>query len=353
MSEKVMCAMSGGLDSSVSAYLLKEKGYEVVGVTMCLGVKEVGESSASCCGAQAIEDAKKVCRQLDIPHYVFDFSGPLQEHVIAPFVEAYGSGRTPNPCVECNRYLKFGMLLDRALALGFDRIATGHYACIMELAGQYYLHRSTDHHKDQTYFLHAVKKETLPKILFPVGVYEKSSIREMAKKIGLTVVAEKRESYDVCFIPDGDLKGFMSHRLAQKPQPGPILDREGKVLGEHKGFQFYTIGQRGGLGVAGGKKLYITALDPINNTIRLGERSELFSSGLVADRVNLFTDVFPDPLFVKVRYSHKEAPCKARLEGNKLHIDFHEKQEAVTPGQSVVLYHDDRVIAGGLIENVY
>lgn len=344
--------MSGGLDSSVSAYLLKEKGYEVVGVTMCLGVKDVGESSASCCGAQAIEDAKKICRQLDIPHYVFDFSGSLQEHVIAPFVETYEKGRTPNPCVECNRYLKFGGLLDRALALGFDRIATGHYARIIEIEGRHYLRRSADRHKDQTYFLHAVKREALSKILFPVGEYEKSSIREMARKIGFNVVAEKKESYDVCFIPDGDLKNFMQPRLTRKPQTGPVVDREGKVLGEHKGFQFYTIGQRGGLGIGGGKKLYITALDPVTNTLRLGERDELFSCGLVADRVNLFTDVFPEPLFVKVRYSHKEALCKARFEGNKLFVDFHEKQEAVTPGQSAVLYHEDRVIAGGLIEKV-
>ena len=345
--------MSGGLDSSVSAYLLKERGYDVVGVTMCLGVKDVGESSSSCCGVQAIEDAKKVCRQLDIPHYVFDFSGPLQRHVINPFVSTYEQGRTPNPCVECNRYLKFGDLLEKALSLGFEYLATGHYARIVEIEGRHYLRRSSDHHKDQTYFLHAVRKEALPRIVFPVGEFEKTAIRELAKKIGLNIVAEKRESYDVCFIPDGDIKAFMLPRLARKPEPGPVIDREGRILGQHKGFQFYTIGQRGGLGIAGGKKLYVTALDPLTNTIRLGERSDLFSSGLVADRVNLFTDIFPEPLFVKVRYSHREAPCSARLEDGKLHINFNERQEAVTPGQSAVLYHDDRVIAGGLIEKVF
>jgi len=239
--------MSGGVDSSVAAYLLKKKGFDVAGVTMCLGVKESGRKKPACCGVEAINDAKRVAQKLDIPHYVMDFSGYLEKYVVRKFVSEYLNGKTPNPCVDCNTILKFDILLRKTLSLGFDYLATGHYAKIAKKNKKFLLKKAKDKIKDQSYFLYSIKKNNLKDILFPIGDFTKKEIRSIAKEAKLPV-AEKKESQDICFISGKNYHGFISTRVG-KISKGPIVDLDGKLLGEHKGAIFYTIGQRGGLGI--------------------------------------------------------------------------------------------------------
>jgi len=344
MSRKVMVAMSGGVDSSVAAYLLKKDGFDVAGLTMCLGIKR--EDSAACCGAQAIDDAKKVCDKLDIPHYVLDFSKDLQEKVITPFIDAYLNGKTPNPCVNCNKYLKFDILLKKAMALGFGFLATGHYAAITQTPAGYFLKRSADKKKDQTYFLYAIKKEVLPFIKFPLADLTKPTVRALAKEAGLPV-AEKKESQDICFVPDNDYARLIG---AQRTiVPGDIVDLKGKILGRHKGIIYYTIGQRQGLGLGGGTPFYVTQIDTKNNQVVVGGKKGLLSRGLIAADVNMFLTHLPVKLFCKIRYASKEVPCSATVKGDTMEVTFSTPQEAVTPGQSVVLYDGDIVVGAGVI----
>ncbi len=244
---KVLVAMSGGVDSSVAALLLKEAGYAVTGVTMCLGIRREGDR-ASCCGGDAIEDAKRVCGQLEIPHFVFDFALLMEELVISKFTSEYLNGRTPNPCVDCNRYLKFGSLLQKALAMGFDFLATGHYAIIERMGDSWRLKRPKDRNKDQTYFLYPIKKGNLPSILFPLGMLSKEEVRARARKSGLHV-AHKVESQDICFVTQGNYGQFFEERNLSAAA-GNIVDQEGKILGRHRGIAHYTIGQRSGLGIS-------------------------------------------------------------------------------------------------------
>jgi len=341
---KVMAAMSGGVDSSVAAYLLKKEGFEVAGLTMCLGIKR--EDSAACCGAEAINDAKKVCDRLDIPHYVLDFSQDLQTKVITPFIEDYLSGKTPNPCVNCNKYLKFDILLKKAMALGFGFLATGHYAAITQTPAGYFLKRSADKKKDQTYFLYAIKKEVLPYIKFPLADLTKPAVRVWAKEAGLPV-AEKKESQDICFVPDNDYARLIGN--SRSIEPGDIVDLKGKILGRHKGIIYYTIGQRQGLGIGGGTPFYVTAIDVKNNQIVVGGKNDLLSRGLIAVDTNMFLNTLPAKLSCKIRYASKEVPCSVTVKGTMMEVIFHTPQEAVTPGQSVVLYDGDIVAGGGTI----
>jgi len=349
MSKKVLVAMSGGVDSSVAALLLKNEGYDVSGVTMCLGIAVEGDS-AKCCGADAIDDAKRVCDRLKIPHYVFDYAKELEDKVIAKFISEYERGRTPNPCVECNRYLKFGSLLEKATTLGFDFLATGHYAAIEKSGNSYYLKRPKDKKKDQTYFLYSTPYEKLGNILFPLAPLTKEEVREIAKRASLPV-AEKQESQDICFVTQKNYQEFISGRV-QNIKPGPIVDMQGNVLGEHRGIIFYTIGQRGGLGISHKTPLYVVSIDPGKNRIVAGEKKDLMSNGLVAKDVNLLVRNWPDQIYAKIRYRKKEAACKVTFENDKIRVLFAEEQEAITPGQAVVFYDDDHVLGGGVIDEV-
>lgn len=350
--KKVLAAMSGGVDSSVAALLLKEAGYDVVGVTMCLGVKEDGEPSrVRCCGPDAVSDARRVAEALSIPHFVLDFSADLRRKVIDRFVSEYRSGRTPNPCVDCNRFLKFSILLSRALALGFEELATGHYAGIRHADDGYYLTRPKDRIKDQTYFLAGISRAALGSILFPLESLTKEEVRARARAARLPV-AEKPESQDICFVPDGDSGRFVAAR-APEVRPGPIVDTGGRVIGTHKGISYYTIGQRGGLGIAAERPLYVTAIDAGNNTIFAGSKADLRARGLICSEVNALVDGIPDRATVKIRYTRKEAQARIMVHGaGSIAVIFDEPQEAVTPGQAVVLYRDDVVIGGGIIECV-
>lgn len=348
--KRVMAAMSGGVDSSVAAFLLKQQGYEVAGVTMCLGVKQAGSRKPSCCGAQAIDDARRVCDKLQIPHYVMDFSRDLQDKVIKRFISEYCAGRTPNPCVDCNRYLKFGALLAKALALGFDFLATGHYAKIEHRKNRYMLKRPKDTEKDQTYFLYFINRKVLKSILFPLAGYTKQQVRGIARKACLPVFA-KPQSQDICFISGGRYKEFLNSRV-KHTRPGPIVDIEGDVLGEHKGIAFYTIGQREGLGIAKGKPLYVLSIDKDKNQIVVGEKTELRAKGLVAKEVNLLVDKLPHKVYAKIRYAHPLARCKVWHTNGRMKVRFEQAQQAITPGQSVVLYDKDTILAGGVISEV-
>ena len=346
MKNKVMVAMSGGVDSSVAAYLLKLEGHEVVGVTMCLGIKR--EDSAACCGAEAINDAKHVCDKLDIPHYVLDFSKELEEKVITPFAQEYMNGRTPNPCVECNRYLKFDALIQKAFALGFEYLATGHYAAIIEKGGEYFLARACDNPKDQSYFLYGIKKNLLKHIKFPLANLTKDKVRSLADQAGLPV-AQKKESQDICFVPDRDYAKIVECRCGRF-KPGSIVDMAGKVLGRHKGIIHYTIGQRQGLGIGGGKPFYVVALDAKNNRVIVGERSDLLAKGLVVKNLNMFVDKLPEQFLCKIRYNPPMVSASGVMDKQGIVVTFNSLVEAVTPGQAVVLYDNDLVLGGGTID---
>ena len=348
--KKVLVAMSGGVDSSVAALLLKEQGYKITGVTMCLGVQETEGEKPRCCGPDAVDDARHVCDRLGVPHYVFDYAVDLEAQVIGPFIADYARGWTPNPCVNCNRYLKFGSLLNKAKAMGFDYLATGHYAGIDKGPSGYVLKRPKDKRKDQTYFLYHMAPERLASILFPLASYTKEEVRGIAAEAKLPVAA-KVESQDICFVTQKNYHAFITARLPGI-RPGWIVDKDGKKLGEHKGVVFYTIGQRGGLGVSHKTPLYVTAIDTMGNRIIVGGKENLQSRGLLAGDLNILVRNWPRMVHAKIRYRKKEAPCTADFDKDKLRVIFEEDQEAITPGQSIVFYDGDVVLGGGVIEEV-
>ena len=282
-----MVALSGGVDSAVAAYLLKEAGYEVAGVTMCLGVETPESHKVKCCGPREIEDARSVCNCLGISHFVQNFAPELSRFVIEPFIEEYRTGRTPNPCVECNRRIKFGTLLEMALSMGFNLLATGHYALVDKSDGNCRLKVSKDFRKDQTYFLSGIPKEALKHVVFPLADLTKDQVRAVAHSAKLPV-SSKPDSQDICFIPAGGVSEFLKRSIDEVP--GDIVNRKGKILGRHKGIPFYTIGQRSGLGISAGKPQYVLSLDAAQNRIIIGDRRYLCAQGLVADCLNLFMD---------------------------------------------------------------
>ena len=346
-----MIGMSGGVDSSVAAYLLKEQGYDCIGVTMKLYAGEGAEGT--CCSLDDVEDAKSVCRRLGIPHYTFDFTREFDRDVMAPFASEYEAGRTPNPCIACNRHLKFERLWQRARELGCDYIATGHYARIVwSEDGGLRLHKAADQDKDQSYVLYFLSQEQLAHTLFPLGEYTKAEVREIAAAQGF-INAKKHDSQDICFVPDGDYGAFLERYTGKQYASGDFIDKNGIVLGRHRGTVRYTLGQRKGLGVPAATRLYVTEKDMENNTVTLGSNDELFSRELVARDLRFpGPDAVSDgqPMAAKVRYRQTEQPCRVFWSGpDGLRVVFDTPQRAVTAGQAVVLYDGDVILGGGTI----
>lgn len=341
--------MSGGVDSSVAAYLLRRNGYTVTGATMCFGISDE-QGRPACCGPRAVHDARKVCRQLGMAHYVLDFSRQLYNDVIVDFIGQYARGRTPNPCVRCNRYLKFSALFDHARSCGYDAIATGHYAKVIQRHGKPCLARHHDRLKDQSYFLYSIPQPVLENVEFPLARYTKSEVRTLALEQNLHI-AQKSESQEICFITDNDYRGFLE-RNGVAGEPGPFIDTSGKVLGMHKGISNYTIGQRKGLGIAAGSPRYIVAINSRDNSIILGSKNELTTDSLTAGEVNLFTEILPETCTAKIRSTQQDVECHPVMEDGRLKVYFRTPVEAVTPGQSIVLYEDDIVLGGGVIDYV-
>ena len=351
---RVVVAMSGGVDSSVAALLLKEQGYDVIGITMRLWTVERDDLPAlskRCCSVEDVADAQRVCQTIGVPHYVQNFEREFQQHVVDYFVSEYDRGRTPHPCLACNDKIKFDFLLRRAMFLDADYIATGHYARISADGDQFRLLKGTDPGKDQSYVLFTLKQPELRRLLLPIGEYPKSRIREMAAEEGLPV-ADKPDSQEICFIPDGDYRKFVGDR--NKPRPGRILDGDGDVLGQHPGVHFFTVGQRRGLGLNGnsGDPRYVVSIDAESNEVVLGRESDLYREVLWASSVN-YTDQPPvgeTRVTAKIRYKASESPALLTPDGDWAELRFDDPQRAVTPGQAVVFYDGEEVVGGGYIE---
>ena len=354
----VVVGMSGGVDSSVAAWLLKQQGYQVIGVTMQIWLpegEEELEENGGCCGLSAVEDARRVAQRLEIPHYVMNFRREFEECVISDFAEEYLHGRTPNPCIVCNRKIKWEALLSRAMALGADYIATGHYARVDRLDnGRYALRLSASEGKDQTYALYSLTQEQLSHTLMPLGEYTKEEIRKIAEKIGL-LVANKPDSQEICFIPDHDYAGFIRRYTGKEIPEGNFVDKEGRVLGRHKGIIHYTIGQRRGLGLAAGHRIFVKEIRPKSNEVVIGEGDEIFSDTLRCHHVNWMGIAGIGgneelEVVAKIRYSHKGEKCVLRQAGDDLlECRFMQPVRAAAPGQAVVFYLGDVVAGGGVI----
>ena len=357
---RVVVGMSGGVDSSVAAYLLKEQGYDVVGVTMQIWQKEDAcsiEENGGCCGLSAVEDARRVAAALKIPYYVMNFRQEFQKSVIDYFTDEYLNGRTPNPCIACNRYVKWEALLNRSLSIGADYIATGHYARIEQLPnGRYALRRSAALAKDQTYALYNLTQEQLKRTLMPVGAYSKDEIRAIAERKGL-LVADKPDSQDICFVPDGDYASFIEktvrERSGQELPDGNFVTPDGRILGRHKGIVHYTVGQRKGLGLALGYPAFVLEIRPETNEVVIGTYEESLTRTVKADGLNFMSieDLTePRRVFAKIRYNHKGAWCTVEKTGSdEVTCRFEEPQRAVTPGQALVFYDGEYVLGGGTI----
>ena len=352
---KVLVAMSGGVDSAVSAYLVS-KNHDALGVTMKLHDESdnliYGENS--CCSNQDILDARTVCDTLNIPHEVHDFGASFKESVIRDFIDCYKCGRTPNPCVVCNRKIKFEELLKLATERGYDAIATGHYARIEHADnGRYLLKKAVDLTKDQSYVLYSLSQYQLAHTIFPLGSMTKAEARDLAESMGFAN-ARKHDSQDICFIPDGDYVTFIKKVTGDNFDKGNFIDIHGNVLGTHEGIIKYTVGQRKGLGIAFGEPMYVLSKDVNNNTVTLARNSELFSKHLTASDINLIScENIPSPLRVnaKIRYNQTEQPATViQLNANQIEVVFDEPQRAITRGQSVVLYDGDIVVGGGIID---
>jgi tRNA-specific 2-thiouridylase len=352
---KIAVAMSGGIDSSVAAALLKEEGHDLIGLTMQIGPFD--ESSrprfGGCCGTDEIEDARKAARHLGVPHYVIDFRDIFSQTVFDDFCREYRRGRTPNPCVRCNRYVKFAALLEKARGLGCQVLATGHYARIERdsKSGRYLLKKGADPAKDQSYFLCQLTRKQLARARFPVGGLTKAAVRRIAGEMNLPV-ADRPESQEICFIPNEDYPAFLRNYIPEACRPGPIIDAAGNTLGEHQGIPAYTIGQRRGLGIAAAEPLYVTAIEPERNAVVVGTKNQTYARELTASGLNWMA---PAPentgkLKARIRYRHPEVEATVTPVGDDtVRVRFREPQMAITPGQTVAFYDGDRVIGGGTI----
>lgn len=350
---RVVVAMSGGVDSSIAAALLKEAGFEVIGVTMQLWPDDrpPGERPGGCCGIDAIERARRAAARLEIPHYVMDFREAFAETVIADFCAEYQRGRTPNPCIRCNQFLKFDRLLQKARELDADFLATGHYARIEESPGGYRLLKAVDRTKDQSYFLYTLGQAELVHLKFPLGNWRKTEVRAKAAGLGLAT-ATAPESQDICFIEDGNYRNFLEKHAASL-LPGDIVDTESNILGKHRGLAGYTIGQRHGLGLGTNQPLYVIRLDVANNRLVVGTSDKLLSRYLLADHLRWVSGRPPAQTTVKakMRYRAAEAEAELKLDNDRALVIFKEPQKAVTPGQAVVFYHGEELLGGGIIES--
>lgn len=349
---KAVIAMSGGVDSSVAAFLMKEKGFECIGATLKLHSKENEINvEQSCCSSKDIEDAQNVANRLGMPYYVYNFEGEFKEKVIDNFVSVYENGGTPNPCIECNRHLKFKKLFEKMKELGYDYVVTGHYARIIEEKGWHYLKKGLDASKDQSYVLYSLNQEQLSHTMFPLGDYSKTEIRKIAEEQNF-VNASKKDSQDICFVADGDYAGFIEKYTGKTYPKGNFIDIDGNVLGVHQGIIRYTNGQRKGLGIALGKPMYVAGKNIKENTVTLCTNEQLFSSQLTADDFNW---LIPNPdneikCKARIRYNMKEQDATAfKLDDGKVKIVFDKPQRAITKGQAVVLYDGDTVVGGGTI----
>ncbi len=356
---RVAVAMSGGVDSSVAAALLLEQGYDVVGITMNLFslLREfcTDESLKSCCGRGAIEDANRVAAKLAINHYLLDLKKPFEELVVADFIEEYRQGRTPNPCIRCNQFIKFDILMERASRLDADFLATGHHARIEEDkgTGRFLLKKGKDGKKDQSYFLYTMTQDQLSKTLFPIGNLTKIEVRAKAEKLGLPV-AQRPDSQEICFIPDNNYVRFLKERIPGAFQSGPIIKEDGQVLGKHDGIIHFTVGQRRGMGIAAPHPLYVLDINPQKNRIVVGPNESLYKRHLRVSSLNWISKAeVTGPLSVKarIRYKHREEKAKLEvLESGELRVQFDKPQRAITPGQAVVFYDSEVVVGGGIIE---
>ena len=357
--KRALIAMSGGVDSSVAAYLMQQQGFRCIGATMRLFHNDIlpeGQQS-TCCSLEDVEDARSVAYRLGMPHYVFNFTDDFRQRVLDPFVRCYECGGTPNPCIDCNRYLKFEHLLRRGLELGCDKVVTGHYARIRfdPATGRYGLYRAADGQKDQTYFLYSLTQDQMAHTAFPLGELHKEQVRQIAAEQGF-LNARKHDSQDICFVPDGDYLAFMERYTGKTYAAGPFLDQNGKAVGTHRGAAGYTLGQRKGLGLAMGEPVYVCAKDMAANTVTVGPERALYHAALLAEDWNWFP--FPaltEPVQVQAKTRSRQVPQPATVypEGNgAARVEFDAPQRAVTPGQAVVLYDGDAVIGGGTITEV-
>jgi tRNA-specific 2-thiouridylase len=352
---KVIVGMSGGVDSSVTAALLKQAGHDVIGMTLNVwpdlpNMPEMRREDA-CCALGAVEDARRVADVLDIPYYVLNFREVFEDRVIKDFVSTYASGRTPNPCIRCNQFIKFDALLVKARQLGAQFVATGHYARIEHGSpGLNRLRKAADPTKDQSYVLYVMSQDRLGAAMMPLGEYTKVETRQVAADLGLSV-ANKPESQDICFVPFKRYTEFIERYAPEVLQPGPIVNRDGTVLGEHRGIALHTVGQRRGLGVAAGQPLFVTGLEPSTNTVIVGGADELLQSNCVLEDVNWIAGAPEQEInaMAKARYRSQEVPCRVRREGDAWHVEFEQPQRAITPGQALVLYEGEYVLGGGTI----
>jgi tRNA-specific 2-thiouridylase len=357
---KVLVAMSGGIDSTVTALMLNDQGYEVVGITMKTwdyATSGGGKKETGCCNIDSFNDARMAAVQHGFPHYILDIRDEFGDFVIENFVEEYLAGRTPNPCVMCNTHIKWRALLKRADALGCDYIATGHYANVHQHEnGRYFLSKGVDETKDQSYVLWGLQQDLLSRTLLPLGTYHKTAIRQMAHDYGYPELAKKSESYEICFVPDNDYRGFLKRRvegLEDKVTGGFFVDKTGKVLGKHKGYPFYTIGQRKGLDITFGKPVYVTNIIPETNTVMLGEEDDLNRQDMVVSKINWIKyDGITDgtEAITKIRYKDKGALASLNNHANGIHVQFSHYAKGIAPGQSAVFYEGDDVIGGGVIQ---
>jgi tRNA-specific 2-thiouridylase len=357
---KVLVAMSGGIDSTVTALMLHNEGYEVVGITMkTWDYASSGTSSkeTGCCNLDSFNDARAAAVQNGFPHFILDIRDEFGDFVIENFVEEYLAGRTPNPCVMCNTHIKWRALLKRADALNCDYIATGHYANIHQHTnGRYFVSKGLDELKDQSYVLWGLQQDLLSRTILPLGKYRKTEIRQMATNLGYPELAKKSESYEICFVPDNDYRNFLKHRvkgLEEKVNGGWFIDKNGLRLGQHKGYPFYTIGQRKGLDIALGRPVYVTAIEPETNTVVLGDEEDLQQTMALVSKINWLKYDFVEDGFeamTKIRYKDAGALSSLYNRGNGVQVRFYDNVKSIAPGQSAVFYEGNDVIGGGIIQ---